>query len=202
MGVARGLSADVGNRLTCYCDDCQSFAWFLSTRGGPAVGSILDAHGGTEIFQLSPARLEFRDSRGELACVRLTPRGLLRWYARCCRTPVGNTSPSQKLPFVGLIHSCLGDAPDGHSRDEVLGPIGAGVHARFARGDRTALDAHDRASAQLLARFAKIVAGARLRRDQRRSPFFDAESGVPVATPQVLTSAELREVEAARDASD
>jgi hypothetical protein len=47
-GAARGVSGANGNRLICYCDDCQSFAHFL----GPAQ-PILDSHGGTEIFQMS-----------------------------------------------------------------------------------------------------------------------------------------------------
>ncbi len=52
-GTALGVSANRGNRVVCYCDDCQSFAYFLGR-----ADQILDAHGGTDIFQTSPARLE------------------------------------------------------------------------------------------------------------------------------------------------
>jgi hypothetical protein len=193
-GVARGVSPTRGNRVVCYCDDCQSFAHALER-----ADEILDEHGGTDIFQISPARVEITQGREHLACLRLRRGGLLRWYADCCRTPIGNTPPLFQLPFVGLIHS--GNAPpDGLSRDQVMGPIRAGVHGRFAKGDRSKLDAHDRAPLSQLFRFGPLLLMARLRGAQRHSPFFDAATGKPSVRPRVLTEDELRKVEAARDA--
>jgi hypothetical protein len=194
-GVLRGVSAGRGNRIVCYCDDCQSFAHFL---GG--AERTLDSHGGTDIFQLSPARLEITKGADRLACMRLRPNGLLRWYASCCHTPIGNTLASRQIPFVGLIHRCVDHAADGRPRDEVLGPTRARVQARFAKGDRSSLDAHDRGPLSLFVRFGAVLLAARLRGDHARSPFFRA-TGEPTATPRVLTPDELRAVEAARDAA-
>lgn len=190
-GIARGLSGRVGSRLSCYCDDCQSYAWFLGD-----AGRILDAHGGTAIFQTSPARVEITQGAERLACVRLREGGLLRWYADCCRSPIGNTLASGALPFVGLFQDRL-DGP----LDELLGPSRGGVHGRFAKGDRSRLDAADRAPLGLILRFLRLALGARLRGDQRRSPFFDPRSGAPIVEPQVLSPDELRAVETARDAA-
>jgi hypothetical protein len=195
-GVARAVSGERGNRVVCYCDDCQSFAHFLGR-----ADEILDAHGGTDIFQMSPARLEIMQGVEHLACMRLAPGGLVRWFTDCCSTPIGNTLATNQVPFVGLIHSCLDPAADGHSLDEVLGPVRARVNARFAKGDRAALEAHDRAPASMLLRFGSILLRARLRGDHKRSPFFDAQSGEPSAPPRVLRQEELRGVEAARDAT-
>lgn len=194
-GVASGVSEAAGNRLVCYCDDCQSFPHFLGQ-----ADRVLDAHGGTDIFQMSPARLRFTEGTDQLVCMRLRPRGLLRWYAACCKTPIANTPPRRGLPFVGLIHACVDHAADGRSRDESLGPIRARVHARFAKGDRSGLDAHDKAPASLVLRFMRVLVMARLRGDHTRSPFFDA-AGAPCATPHVLSRDELRAVEVARDAT-
>jgi len=191
-GVLRGASPDHGNRAVCYCDDCQSFAHFLKR---PA--DILDEHGGTEVFQTSPARVEFIDGADRLACMRLKPSGLLRWYASCCRTPVGNTLATAKMPFVGLIRACL-DADDA-ALDAALGPIRYRGMGRFAKGDVSGLGVHDRFTLGMLGRITRILIGAKLRGDARRSPFFDAESGTPVAVPKVLSADELREVEMARD---
>ena len=193
--VARGVSSNRGNRLVCYCDDCQSFAHFLER-----ADQILDPHGGTDIFQTSPARLEITEGVKHLACIRLKPGGLLRWYADCCRTPIGNTLASRQVPFVGLIHSRTDPASDGPSRDEALGPIRAHVNGRFAKGDRAQLDAHDRAAVSTIFRFVAILLIARLRGDHKRSAFFDAETGEPIAEPRVLSADELRRVETARDA--
>lgn len=194
-GTARDVSASRGNRLVCYCDDCQSFAYFL---GG--AERILDAHGGTDIFQLSPARLELTEGTAHLACLRLTPRGMLRWYADCCRTPVGNTLPSHRIPFVGLIHCFTDHAGDGRPRDVALGPVRYRLMARFATGDRSGLQAHDRTPPALLLRLGRQILAARLRRDHLHSPFFDASTGAPVAEPTILSPEQLRRLEAARDA--
>jgi hypothetical protein len=194
-GVVRGVSARAGNRVVCYCDDCQSFAHFL---GG--TERILDAHGGTEIFQTSPARVAITAGAEHLACMRLRPGGLVRWYAGCCRTPIGNTLATRQVPFVGLIHACTPAAAAGRSRDDALGPIRGRAHTRFAKGDRAQLDSGSRTLASMIVRFAATVLVARLRGDHRRSPFFDAQSGAPIATPHVLGPEELRRVEAARDA--
>jgi len=193
-GIVRGISRHRGNRVVCYCDDCQSFAHFLGS-----VDRILDGHGGTDIFQMSPARLEITGGVDRLACIRLRPRGLLRWYAGCCRTPIGNTPASWKAPFVGLIHSCIDRQAAGPSRDELLGPVRARIHARDAKGDRVKLAAHERVPAWLFLRILSILLVARLRADHTRSPFFDAVSGEPIAPPHVLTAEELGRVEAARD---
>ncbi len=177
-GVARGVSRSSGNRLVCYCDDCQSFAEFLGR-----ADEILDTHGGTDIFQMSPARLEITEGGNRLACVRLTPKGLFRWYADCCKTPIGSTLPTRQVPVIGLIHSCMNT--EGRSRDETLGPVRAGVNGRYATGDRTEINAHDRAPLSLLFRMSRKLLGWRLRGDHNRSPFFD-NTGAPTVVPRVV----------------
>ncbi len=177
-GVARGVSRSAGNRYVCYCDDCQSFAKYLGR-----ADEILDAHGGTDIFQMSPARLEITEGGNRLACVRLTPKGLFRWYADCCKTPIGNTLPTRQVPVIGLIHSCMNT--EGKSRDETLGPVRAGVNGRYATGDRTEINAHDRAPLSVLFRMSRKLLGWRLRGDHNRSPFFD-NTGAPTVVPRVV----------------
>ncbi len=189
------MSHNDGNRIVCYCDDCQSFAYFLER-----ADEILDAHGGTDIFQMSPARLEISQGADRLACMRLTEGGMLRWYASCCKTPIGNTLASHQVPFVGLIHSCVDHTADVGTRDEALGPIRARVMAGFSKGDRSELDAYDRRPVSMQLRMIRMLLMARLRGEHAHSPFFDATSGEPATEPRVLNPEELREIEAARDA--
>ncbi len=193
-GVLREPSRDTGNRCVCYCDDCQSFAHFLER-----ADEILDANGGTDIFQTSSGRLEFHQGREELACIRLTESGMLRWYASCCRTPIGNTPQTSRVPFVGLIHSCVDHSRDGRSRDDSLGPIRMRGFGRFAKGDRSRLDADDGNSPEMGPRVTKILERAIQDGDQDRSPFFKGSTDEPCVTPRILTAAELEAVEAARD---
>ena len=194
-GVARGLAANRGNHVVCYCDDCQSFAHYLDK-----AGQMLDAHGGTEIFQTSPARFEITAGLDHLACMRLKPKGLVRWYSRCCNTPIGNTLATRSVPFVGLICNCIDHTAAGRPLEQILGPVKAGINARFAVTKPAGPNVHDRIPLSQLTGFIRRAPFWWLRGDHKRSPFFDTETGTLRVTPTVLSDAERRAVENARDA--
>src|ERR1700761_995518 len=98
-GEVRGVAADASprtvNRVLCYCDDCQAYAHHLGR------ADLLDGKGGSDIVQMAPAAISFTKGKDRIAGLRLTEKGLYRWYATCCNTPVGNTM-SPALPFVGI----------------------------------------------------------------------------------------------------
>ena len=175
-GQLQGRVAQPGRgvRATCYCRDCQAYAHLL---GQP--DRVLDAAGGTEVVATQATRVRFTSGTESLACLSLSPRGLLRWYARCCQTPVANTPRDWRLPYVGLVHTCLGDAAE---VDRTFGPVQLCVNTDGAR------QAHPRGrGARGWARFLGLVlrlAGARVRGAYRGSPFFDA-NGQPVVPVEV-----------------
>lgn len=172
-GVLHDVPDAVASRVVCYCTDCQAFA----RRTGHE--EVLDAHGGTDIVQLSPRHLEFRSGVDRLGCLRLTENGPFRWYARCCGTPIGNTPPGQ-LPFVGLLTSTLGD----DASDATLGPVGRRIMAKEAvNGPVTGPAVHAGFPLGLILRLLPRIVFWRLRGDARRSPFFDPETGAPRAEP-------------------
>jgi hypothetical protein len=79
---------------------------------------MLDSEGGSEVIPIHPGRIRFSQGADQLACVRMSDDGLRRWYTSCCRTPVANTHPRDRLPFSGVHRSILS-----FSGDEVLGPV-------------------------------------------------------------------------------
>ncbi|PSB55739.1 hypothetical protein C7B77_14070 [Chamaesiphon polymorphus CCALA 037] len=164
------------NRCVCYCADCQAFARFLKRED-----DILDEFGGTSIIQTIPKHIDFSEGTEHLACIRLTENGLLRWYAACCNTPIGNTSPNFKLSFIGLIHNCL--SSDRVSLDDAFGTIRMHVSTQAAIGE------HKPKSTGLLAgtlRVFGMVLRSRLNGSYKQNPFFIPGTGTPVVTPQVL----------------
>lgn len=158
-----------GTHLVCYCEDCQTAARFLRhelTR--------LDSDGGTEIFQTLPIHFEFLKGRDQLAVLRLSPKGLLRWHAGCCGTPIANTLQTPTLPFVGAV---VPPGVDGY------GPVTAFLNTgRAARPvqETGVLGAH-------LSIIGRILR-ARIR-GTRKSPFFD-DDGTPVVAPRILSVSE------------
>jgi hypothetical protein len=168
------------NRCVCYCTDCQAFARFLNREH-----DILDEIGGTSILQTVPRHISFVEGTEHLACIRLTQNGPLRWYATCCNTPIGNTSPNFKLPFIGLIHNCLSVEPD--ALDATFGPIRMHVSTQDAIGEDKPKSI-GRLAGTL--RVMGMVLRSRLDGSYKQNPFFVAATGVPIVNPERVLSGE------------
>jgi Family of unknown function (DUF6151) len=198
-GVARDVSPPAGFRLVCYCRDCQAFAHFLAHvpekwspvfRQGHAPmqeSNVLDAAGGTDIFQMPTGRLQLTAGTDAVRCLRLSSKGIFRWYADCCRTPIGNTV-GPRFPMIGLIHSFM-SGEGGRSRDEALGRPACRIYERSASRPLPP-DAPPRSSLGLTFRRISTVLGWWWRGLGRPNPFFDTRTGAPLAVPRVLTPAE------------
>ena len=174
-------------RATCYCKDCRAFARFLGQPG------VLDAKGGADIVATAPAGVGFTPGSPHGSRMLLSPKGLLRWFASCCRTPLGNTPRDPKVPYAGMVTACFDAAPQAvdaafGSRDRIVlntGSATAAVHATplaFLTGGL---------------RILVGIIGVRLRRE-RASPFFDA-SGRPLREPEVISREQRAALE--RDAA-
>jgi Family of unknown function (DUF6151) len=164
------------NRAVCYCKDCQAFAKFLGQER-----ETLDAQGGSDIIQVLPKNLTFLQGMDSLACVRLTSKGMIRWYADCCKTPIGNTLANYKISFIGLLHNCL-ESPD-HPLRASFGPVRCCVNPQGAIGEPKP---KTYGGAAVLWWFAKTVLKARVTGDYKYTPFFRMDTGLPIVAPQVL----------------
>lgn len=174
--VAGGAPLNYG---ICYCKDCQAFAYALGK-----AESMLDTQGGTRILQTAAWCVRFTAGQHQLRCLRLTSKGLVRWYAGCCDTAIGNTPASPALGFVGLIGSCLSEVPA-----EALGPPRMRVWTRSAWGTPKPKQV---ISIGALWAFLRIVIGARFAR-AGSSPFHVA-GGATSVEPRILSAQELENV--------
>jgi hypothetical protein len=109
--------------------------------------------------------------------------------AACCNTPIGNTPPNSKLPFIGLIHNCLSTEPA--SLDETFGPVQMNVspQAAILRGRGSANGEPKPKSMGFLAgtlRVMGMVLRSRLDGSYQQNPFFVSATGAPIVTPKVL----------------
>jgi hypothetical protein len=188
-GVVAEASARACNRAVCYCDDCQTFARFLGR------DDVMNARGGTDILQVAPSRVRFVAGREQLRCMRLSPKGLLRWYTECCKTPAGNMLPTPRSPFVGFPVCFV--ALEGSVLDAAVGPSRGSLHGRFAVGGCPE-GVPARIGLGLLARSMAWVLGNVVRGRHTPSPFWSA-NGEPVAAPLVLTREQRAELRRAGD---
>jgi hypothetical protein len=175
--------SDMAHRAVCYCKDCQAFANFLER----SDDSVLNELGGTEIVATLPRHVHFTQGLEALACMSLSEQGLLRWYASCCNTPVGNTPRDFKTSYVGLIHSCL--AKRAPSLQDSFGPVRMVLQTQSAKGQ---VKSTPMSNFVTLLRIMKSVIATRISGGYKRNPFFVEDSGTPIRHPRVLTRIESR----------
>jgi hypothetical protein len=179
-GTIRGWVSDTqsANRVVCYCRDCQAFARFLGQES-----ETLDVQGGSDIVQILPKNVTFTQGTDALACMRLTDKGMVRWYAGCCKTPIGNTLENHKISFIGLLHNCLETSE--RALQNSFGAVRTYANPQGAIGD-------PKPKAQRMVAtiwwVVKTILKARVNGDYKRTPFF--RDGKPIASPRVISSAE------------
>lgn len=175
-GKVRGeiLTRRTYARATCYCHDCQAYARHLGRQG------VMDAQGGTDIVAMNPDGVTFTAGEEHIAGLCLREGGLLRWYAACCRTPLGNTPHDGNVAYVGIATACLIDSAD--------------VDAAFGPRDRIVLNAGSATGDVRRTPMALMVGGLRIAlgitmaklRGQPPSLFFNAQ-GQPFRTAYPLS---------------
>jgi hypothetical protein len=184
----RGVVTDVRpsncTHGVCYCNDCQAFARWLGIDG------VMNERGGTDIVQIAPAQVRWTAGADRLRCVRLAPKGMVRWYSDCCRTPAGNTV-SARVPFVGLPRPAFVELPI-----EAVGPA-VGANGRFAIGG-VPPDVHARAPLGFIAHAVWMLTRWWIGGKGRPSPYFDEQTGAPRSTPTMLDATERARLDVAR----
>ena len=173
QGRVRDASPRAVNRAICYCDDCQAYAHHLGR------SDLLDAHGGSDVVQVAPASLTFERGSERIVGLRLTPKGLYRWYASCCNTPLGNTL-IPAIPFVGIVAQAF-DSPD-----EVFGKPSGAVQGKYAIG--TPPKGSVKPDLKLIFRALRTMFGWRLRGKAWPHPYFDRRTGGPTKPITILSS--------------
>lgn len=148
-----------GMRVVCYCPSCRAFAAKTGAEG------VLDAAGGSDLFQVAPEEMTILRGSEHLAWLKLTEKGPARWFTTCCNTPVANTMDTPAFPFVTLQSHRF------HDPDQ-LGPIKARVFRRHALANVPSGGAGTKA---LYWNFAKRMLRSRLTGGWKRNPFFGAD---------------------------
>lgn len=143
--------------------------------------NTLDRFGGTDLVQMNQAQIDISHGRDKLRCMRLRPKGLLRWYTDCCNTPVALTL-NARMPFASVVHSFI----DTTERDEVLGPVIAWVQTQHAIGQPDYPSRAAKFPLGLTLRVIGRIAIWKLRGLNKPSAFF-SNDGRPIAKPTILS---------------
>lgn len=179
-GLLRNVNPSSSTHIICLCDDCQAYARFLNDAG------LLDQNGGTEITQVGHNQVSITEGREHIACVRMNPKGMHRWYADCCKTPLANTLGAKSV-FAGVPHACLVSTSSGGPVADAVGPLRERVQGRFGKGELPA-GTRPTASAGMMWLFLRRVTGWWLGGASEPSTFFS--NGSPCVPPRILSAEE------------
>jgi hypothetical protein len=165
--------------IVCYCRDCQAYLKKLSRT------DLLDRNGGTEILPVYPRNIEFVTGSEYLKCNLLSERGLHRWSAKCCNTPIANTKSG--FPWAGIISHCLklSEKENESTLDNELGPIRCRVMAKYAL--RKPKNASQKIHIRDFAILLPFIFLGFIKMKQKHSPFYLESSKDPLSSPIKLT---------------
>lgn len=162
-----------GTRITCFCRFCRASARMLNHP------EMLDASGGSDLYQTTPDRIEIASGAERLAAIRISSKGPLRWYASCCGTPFANTLATRAVPFASI------SVPPMEPKEALPDRMGV----VFAEQADPAIESRNMSGLALGLGLAGRSLKAWAAGKHRLTPFFDAE-GRPVAEPRRPTDAE------------
>lgn len=182
QGVVRKDGYKYGVHFVCLCDDCQAYAHFLGK-----VTETLDQNGGTDVLPVFPARFQFTSGKENIQCVRLSEKGIYRWYAGCCKAPLAN-SLNAKMGYIGLIVRRITNK----DREKILGPLAGRVMAKFGIPPLPP-DASLGTPPKVVFEAIKGILRVNVFRLKRPTPFFE-DSGRPIVKPYVLTPSEREDL--------
>lgn len=159
-----------GMHVRCHCRDCRAAEIYL--------GQPDPRPDGVALYQTTPDRIIFDQGRDMLALMALGPKGIYRWYAACCRSPLFNTARTARFPFAGVHVSAIGAT-------ERLGPVRGEAFIPKPDGSTRNTGAGAFVYGLLSRSIVAWISGR-----WRQTPFFDLATGKPVVEPRMLTKEE------------
>jgi hypothetical protein len=144
---------------------------------------LLDEHGGTDVVQVPPNMIAYDRGLEQIVGMRLSKKGMYRWYASCCKTPLGNTIVPA-VPFIGLPLEIFRSASDAQRIEDVFGKPRSRVMGKFAVGG--APEGSTGFPLRALAQALTKVLGWKLTGKTWPHPYFDEVTRAPKYPVTVL----------------
>ena len=167
--------------VQCMCCDCQSFSNYLNNKEGN-INNILDEHGASDLFQTYPRNMKITEGIEQVSCIQLYNKGLYRWYADCCNTPIANTMSSASVPFVGISVKFM-QFNDTQEKVSRLGPITLKAFGKYSIGEMPK-DAHEKFPKLFLPKILSFMIKGWFGKKYNPSPFF--KNGKAITKVNVL----------------
>jgi hypothetical protein len=181
-GALRGQLTHTQRALrgVCYCKDCRAYSNHLGI-----ASTTHDSLGGADFVATQAKYVSLTDGLDNLACLSLSSKGLLRWYAKCCNMPIGNTTRNWKMSYVGVVRTCL--QADAAAFERAFPRVQMRVNTASAKGAPPSMGLK---TTLALAGFIPRVMASGINGSYQQTPFFSTPTGLPAVPITVLSKAE------------
>ena len=169
----REIDPKRGTHLRCHCADCRAAYRILRPNVEP--------RGGIHIYQTDPDKIDIIKGQEHFECLQLSPKGMLRWYASCCDTPLINTTRSAKMPFAGVLTATANDP-------HVFGAVIAEANIKGTDGKVQ----HKGMTRMVIRLFSRMIS-TRISGRWKETPFFSAPLFVPIFEPRLVAKKDKRD---------
>ncbi len=159
-------------RAICYCQSCRG-AELHFRKENPNF----TREGGVDILLTTPDRIEI-EGADKLKIMRISEKGIFRWYAACCNSPMVNTLSKPNIAFAAVIVPRDKIFPSGHE-------LGQPLHVRTkSHPQGQDLPYKDQIMRETFRVLRLMIAGF-FRHEQ--NPFLKNGTKTPIANPELLS---------------
>ncbi len=173
-GCIRNVAPQTVVRARCFCADCRA-AEICHNQPDPGEN-------GVDLVMVDPATLSIDQGADNLAAIKIYPKGILRWYAKCCGARLFNTLDTARFVFITV-------AADRVDKKDALGPEQARAFVKQPNGKVKHENAGRLYVPMILRSVGRLFTGR-----WRDNPLFDRETGAMRAEPHILTREERRSI--------
>mmetsp|Transcript_41207 Transcript_41207/g.80551 ORF Transcript_41207/g.80551 Transcript_41207/m.80551 type:complete len:211 (+) Transcript_41207:82-714(+) len=173
--------------VVCYCGCCQAMLKYLDKE------QLMDAEGGVHQHMCAPGAVTFTQGEAHIRSIKLSEKtGTVRWYADCCKTPIGATAEDIPTGYVlFMFKDFISKSADPADVATFMGPIGMRCFAGASKKDTSQLanPKPTKDSSWLMSLFWKIIkcsTGWRFQGTIGPVPFFEKGTKKHISTPVVV----------------
>lgn len=177
-GVLTDISDKTGTGLVCYCHQCRAAEVYLDQQDPEDDGVAL--------FQTTVDHVAFHAGANKMYAFSFDKGGLIRWYAKCCKAPLFNTTAKPQSGFVSAMVDRLDNVTP-------LGPIKAMIYQDDGKGGQK-----HKGMRHLITGGMKRSTAMRLTGKWKTTPFF-GKSGAPITRVHILSEVEKKHLPLPRD---
>ena len=124
--------------------------------------------------------------------LKLSPKGAVRWFAKCCNTPIANTI-SLKMSFHGVLQNFIDFKSSDLSKGVLIGPLEYRCMGKYGTKNPPE-GSHEKFSKILFFKIIKTTFLGKITKSYLPNSFFNEKTGLPISQTILLSKEEKNSI--------